>query len=77
VLSGSTVQLSWTGGAGATSYLVVARTTPNGPVVAWLPAAGFSVTVSNVPPGTYHVTVAGSREGQFGPESNQVAVTVS
>jgi hypothetical protein len=68
--------LSWTAVAGASSYLVIVRIEPSGPVLATFPVTGLHVTAPDVPAGTYFVTIAGRREGLVGSESNLVRVDV-
>jgi hypothetical protein len=72
-VSGSTVTLSWSG-ASSGSYVVEAALVPGGPVIASLPVVGTSLTVPNVPAGTYYVRV---RPGAGGAASNEVVVSVS
>jgi|694.fasta_scaffold33346_7 hypothetical protein len=79
VVSGSTVNFSWTPGAGGgapTSYLLLASVTPGGPVIASLPVAGASISVPGVPSGTYYVRVSGVNSVGAGPASNSVTVVV-
>ncbi len=68
--------LSWTAIPGASSYLVIVRVEPNGPVVVTFPITGLHVTAPDVPAGTYFVTIAGRRDGLVGNESNLVRVDV-
>jgi predicted phage tail protein len=73
-----TVILSWTpgGGAVAAGYQVEASLVSAGPAIAALPVAATSLTVANVPEGTYFVRVrALSAAGASGP-SNEVTVHV-
>jgi hypothetical protein len=70
-VNGSTVVLTWTGGSG--SYVVEAALVPGGAVIASLPVSGTSLTVPNVPSGTYYVRV---RDGS-GRASNEVTVSVA
>ncbi len=71
------VGLSWIAGSGsaATSFIVRARLTPGGPVIASLPVMGTGITVP-ASPGTYFVTVQGANAVGIGPESNQITVVV-
>jgi len=76
VVTGSTVQLSWSPAAGATSYYVAARSAPGGPLVAAIPVNGLSLQVGSVPAGTYFVSIVAVRGGEIGAESAPVTVTV-
>ncbi|MCC7125796.1 MAG: fibronectin type III domain-containing protein [Acidobacteria bacterium] len=76
-VAGSTVHLAWTAGAPASSYVVLARGAPGGAVVATLPVFGLSLTVPNVPPGAYYVSVVAQRDGMNSAESNVIRVDVS
>lgn len=76
VVSGSTVHLSWNGVAGASSYLLVGRAAPHGPVIATMPVTALSADVPGVPRGTYFVTVVALNGPQTSAESNIVTVTV-
>lgn len=79
VVSGTTVSFSWTpglGGGAPTSYVLLASTTPGGPVIASLPVSGTSIGVPNVPSGTYHVRVSGVNSVGTGAPSNSVTVVV-
>jgi hypothetical protein len=67
-VDGSTVTLTWAGAGSSVEAAVV----PGGAVVASLPVSGNSLTVPNVPSGTYYVRVRGG-----GGVSNEVAVSVS
>ncbi|MGE0361761.1 MAG: IPT/TIG domain-containing protein [Vicinamibacterales bacterium] len=74
-VAGHTVSLSWSAVPGATGYVVIARLSPTGPVVAALPVAGTGLVVA-APPGVFHVSVVARNAAAAGPESNQVLVTV-
>lgn len=79
VVSGSTVSFSWTpglGGGAPTSYVLLASTTPGGPVIASLPVSGTSLSVPNVPSGAYYVRVAGVNSVGTGTPSSPVTVIV-
>jgi hypothetical protein len=71
------VSLSWVPGAGGTpaSYIVRARLSPGGPVIASLPVSGTSMSVS-APPGTYFVTVVAENALGTSAESNSIPVVV-
>jgi FG-GAP repeat/Fibronectin type III domain len=77
-VTGSTVGLSWSPGAGgtATSYLVVAALTAGGPAVATIPVSGTSLVVPGVPSGTFHVRVVAQNAVGTSAVSNEVAVVV-
>jgi hypothetical protein len=73
-VSGSTVQLAWNA-SDATAYTLLARAYPGGPVLASVPlGSATSISIPNVPQGTYFVTVAATPGFA---ESNQVVVSVS
>jgi hypothetical protein len=74
-ISGRDVTMAWSPVAGAISYVVLARITPTGPVVASLPVLGTQLTVP-APPGNYFVTVVALGDSQQSQESNQIIVTV-
>ncbi len=79
VVSGRTVNFSWTPGAGGgapTSYLLTASVTPGGPVIASVPVSGTGLSVPGVPSGTYYVRVSGVNSVGAGPASNSVTVVV-
>jgi predicted phage tail protein len=60
VVTGTTVTLTWTlAGAGGTptSFLVTASLTPGGATIASIGTSTPTLTVTNVPPGTYYVRV--------------------
>jgi hypothetical protein len=77
--SGTTAMFSWApspAGGAPTSYLLEATLIANGPVIASVPVAGTTLTVPNVPPGTYFVRVRGVNAGGAGPASAQQSVTI-
>jgi predicted phage tail protein len=75
-VNGTTVTLTWTASAGAASYVVEASVAPGGPLVASLPVGATSVTVPNVPFGTYFVRVRAVSGGTQSAPSNEVTVSV-
>jgi hypothetical protein len=74
-VSGTNVTLQWSPVAGASSYTVLARFSPAGPIIAALPTGATSVTVP-APPGTYLVTVVANNGFGSSSESNQITVVV-
>ena len=75
-VSGGQVTLTWTTPAGSpTSYTILARLAPGGPVVAALPVTGNAVTVP-APAGTYFVTIVATNSLGSSAESNQITVVV-
>jgi hypothetical protein len=77
-VSGGNVTLTWappTIGGPPTGYLIRARYSPTGPVIATLPATGSAITVP-APPGTYYVDILASNSAGFGPPSNTITVVV-
>ena len=77
-VAGSTVQLSWTSGGSGATHTILARYSSAGPVIQALPAgAVLGQTVTNVPPGTYIVSVLAQNASGTSPESNQIVVTVA
>lgn len=74
-VSGPNVTLQWSPVAGASSYTVLARFSPAGPIIAALPTGATSVTVP-APPGTYLVTVVANNGFGSSSESNQITVVV-
>ena len=78
VIAAGQVTLSWaapaTGGP-ATSYVVVASSTPWGTPIATLPVTGLGVTVP-APSGSYFVRVHGVNALGAGPASNEITVIV-
>jgi hypothetical protein len=79
VITGSAVLLAWTpastGGAPA-SFLVGASSTPGGPIIASVTVTTTTLTVPNVPAGTYYVRVVASNAVGSSAPSNEVAVVV-
>jgi hypothetical protein len=79
VSAGRVVSLNWLAPSpdgAATSYTVLARLSPSGPVIVSLPGVSSTSFSVSAPPGTYYLTVvAVSGAGQSG-ESNQVQVVV-
>jgi len=60
----------------ATSYVVTASLSANGPTIATLAVAGTAITVPNVPRGTYFVRVTAVNPAGPSAPSNQVVVPV-
>jgi hypothetical protein len=77
-VSGTTVVLTWNASAAGavTGYLVEASVVPGGANVATLPVVGTSLTVPNVPPGTYFVRVRALNGAAQSAPSNEVTVSV-
>lgn len=77
--SGNFVSLSWpapvSGGAPA-GYMIRARFSPGGPIVASLPLGEILSTDLTAPDGTYFVSVQASNPSGLGPESDQQTLTV-
>ena len=77
--AGNFVSLSWpapvSGGAPA-SYIIRARLSPGGPVVASLPLGEVQSLDLNAPAGTYFVSVQASNAAGLGPESVSQTLTV-
>jgi len=79
VVNGNAVTLSWANGAGGstpTGFIVRARQSPAGPIIASLTVGGNSVVVPGVPGGTYFVSVQAFAGSLLSGESNQVTVVV-
>jgi Fibronectin type III domain len=78
-VSGSTVTLNWAAPSTGlpTGYIVEASVVPGGPLVASLPVAATTLTVPNVPTGTYFVRVRALNAAVQGPPSNEVTVSVA
>jgi hypothetical protein len=77
-VSGTTVTLNWSAASGSvTSYLVEASVVPGGATVASLPVTATSLTVPNVPLGTYFVRVRALNGGAQSAPSNEVTVAVT
>ncbi len=76
--TGSTVNVSWTAGSGGTptGYTLRASTTPGGAPIATLPVSGTTATFTDVPSGTYYLTLTASNATGTSAASNQVTVTV-
>jgi hypothetical protein len=76
VVTGSTVDLTWSGPPAA-SYVLRVRTSPNGTVIASVPVGTVTaITVPAVASGTYYVTVVAALGGTTSAESNQIVVVV-
>ena len=77
-VSGSSVSLSWSPGAGGgapTSYQLTA-TTSGGVVLATVPLSGASVSFAGVPSGTYLLRLVAVNGVGASPPSNQVTLVV-
>lgn len=77
-VSGRTVVLSWTEGSGvpATGFQVEAAFVSAGPAIASLSIAATTLTVADVPDGTYFVRVRGVNAAGASTPSNEVPVIV-
>ena len=77
-VAGSTVTLTWQPGAGEAplQYQVEAALVPLGPVIAALRADVPTLTVTQVPDGTYFVHVRAVNAGGASAPSNEVMVTI-
>ena len=76
---GSTVTMTWSpapGGGAPTSYSLEASLTPGGAAIVVFPTTATSLTVPNVPGGTYFVRVIGVNAEGAGPPSNERTVVV-
>lgn len=76
---GTTVNLIWTApvtGDPPTGYVVEASFTSGGPVVASVLVSGTTLSVPNVPAGTYYVRVRAMNADGISSPSNQVVVSV-
>ncbi|MGD9902383.1 MAG: hypothetical protein AB7U83_02850 [Vicinamibacterales bacterium] len=77
-VTGNTVQLSWTPGAGGTpsSYTVFAGSVSGAADLAAIPVAGATALTVTAPNGRYFVRVTGRNVFGAGPPSNEVVVQV-
>lgn len=79
-VTGNLVGLSWTAGISggtATSYLIVAASTPGGPAIATLPVPASPTSYSvSAPAGTYYVRIYGVNAVGTGTPSNEITVVV-
>jgi hypothetical protein len=76
---GTTVTMTWSpasGGGAPTQYALEASLTPGGAAIVVFPTAATSLTVPNVPPGTYFVRVIAVNAEGAGPPSNERTVVV-
>jgi hypothetical protein len=76
---GTTVTMTWSpapGGDQPTGYSVEASLTPGGAAIVVFPTAATSLTVADVPPGTYFVRVKGVNADGAGQPSNEETVVV-
>jgi hypothetical protein len=78
VVSGNTVSLSWTPGAGGppASYILTASSTPAGSPLATVAMIGTSMTFVDVPSGIYFLRLAAVGSVGTGPASNEITVVV-
>lgn len=79
-VNGDVVTLTWSApasGGAPTTYFVEASAIPNGPIVASLAVAATSLTVPNVPTGTYYVYVRAQNASGLGPISAVITVVVT
>ncbi|MEK7280753.1 MAG: hypothetical protein AAB037_00165, partial [Chloroflexota bacterium] len=79
-VTGNLVTITWTApvtGAPATGYIVMARQTQGGPVIASLPLGNVLTMTATAADGTYYVTIRATNALGTGPESTGVSVTVS
>lgn len=76
VSASRTVTFNWSAATGATSYTIIARSSPTGGVIASLPGLTSTTFSVNAPPGTYFITVAANNSAGQSAESNQVQVIV-
>ena len=77
-MSGNNVTFTWTApptGSAPTSYRLVARMFPTGPLVAAIPVSGSTFSV-DAPAGTYFVSLIAVNAAGESTESNQVTVTI-
>jgi hypothetical protein len=78
VVSGNTVSLSWTPGAGGppSSCILTASLTPAGSPLATVAVIGTSMTFVDVPSGVYFLRLAAVGSVGTGPASNEITVVV-
>ncbi len=77
VVTGHTVNLSWSAGAGGTpTSFVLTATTPGGGVLATVPPAATSASFPNIPSGTYLVRLVAVNTVGTSPASNTITVVV-
>jgi hypothetical protein len=77
VVTGSTVALSWSAGAGEppTHYTLMASLTPGGAPIVAVPLVGTATSFSGVPSGTYYLQLTASNAAGTSPPA-QVTLTV-
>jgi predicted phage tail protein len=77
-VTGSTVNLSWTAGSGATptGYTLAASVTPDGAPIVTVPLTGTAASFAGVPSGTYYLRLTASNAAGTSPPSAQVTLTV-
>ncbi len=77
-VQGHDVTLSWSPGAGGTpsSYTLLARLTPDGPLVATVPLAGAGVSLPLVPSGVYYLRLTATNAAGTSTPSAEVTLVV-
>jgi hypothetical protein len=78
IVTGSTVALSWSAGAGetATHYTLVVSLAPDGLPLVTVPLAGTAISFSGVPAGTYYLRLTATNAAGTSPLSPQVTLIV-
>jgi hypothetical protein len=76
IVVGTSVRLSWSPVAGATSYTLIARVAPGGPPVATFPLGGSTIDIHGAPRGTFYVTVVAHAGSVRSAESNITTVVI-
>ncbi len=76
--AGSTVNVSWSPGAGGppSSYTLTAAATPGGAPIATIAVGGTAAQFVGVPSGTYYLRLTATNAAGTSPPSNQVTVVV-
>lgn len=78
-VTGNALSLTWAApgiGAPVTSYTLLARVAPGGPVVATLPVGAVTSFGITAPNGTFVISLTGTNTFGTGPESSPVTVTL-